>query len=65
MTKMTMQQIAELRYWTKAIRDGKAELSWIDRGTRVSWTEVVARAETMGVTLHPTDQEFLQRMFES
>lgn len=64
---MTKSQAAQIAHWfhrtfdqrTAALEAGDGKIEWLDRGTRVSWTELVSFAETIGVTLHPTDQASL------
>jgi hypothetical protein len=38
---------------TRAVRDNTARIDWLDPGTRVSWTEMVAKAEELGIRKNP------------
>lgn len=40
---------AEFARRTRAVEDGTADVYWLDPGTRVSWTEICAKAEELGV----------------
>jgi len=46
------------QYWfrTRALNKGEGKIDWVDPGTRVSWSEVVAYAETLGLQLSPLDR---------
>jgi hypothetical protein len=54
---------AELLSWvkqeylrrTRLIKVGAGKIDWIDPGTRVSWTEVVTKAEALGVARKGVD----------
>ena len=38
---------------TKAVKNGTARIDWIDEGTRVSFSEIVAKAEALGIDTNP------------
>jgi hypothetical protein len=40
---------SEFNRRTDAIASGAARIDWLDTGTRVSWTEVVSKAEELGL----------------
>jgi hypothetical protein len=53
---MTPEQISlimwarrERAYRTKAIKMGVGRIDWLDPGTRVSMTEIIAKAEEIGM----------------
>lgn len=64
---MTRCQAIQITAWyrtvfalrTAEIHAGRGKIEWLDRGTRVSWSELVAYAETLGIELRPTDQASL------
>ena len=43
----------ERRCRTAKVREGTARIDWLDPGTRVSWSEIVAKAEEFGIKSDP------------
>lgn len=62
-TREEVSPLDQLKQWrretfaerTRLLNAGQGRIDWLDEGTRVSWTEVVAKAEKLGVTLHPVE----------
>jgi hypothetical protein len=40
---------AEYARRTAAIKTGKGRIDWLDPGTRISWSEVLAKADELGI----------------
>lgn len=40
----------EFKSRTKAVKNSTARIDWIDPGTRISWTEILSKAEELGIT---------------
>lgn len=61
---ITREQAEALARWyraerakrTEAVRNGTAKWDWIVPQYRVSFTEVQAYADSIGISLHPTDR---------
>jgi hypothetical protein len=60
---MTDPQIQALRKWyrqefdrrTKLLEAGNGRIDWLDKGTRVSWSEVWIKAQDLGINLGPAE----------
>lgn len=46
---------------TNAIEDGSGKIDWLIPGYRVSFTEVIMKAEQLGIRMNPVD---LRRWFD-
>ena len=38
-----------------ALSEGHGRVDWLDPGTRVSWSEIIAKAESLGINRNPVN----------
>ncbi|MCA2998449.1 MAG: hypothetical protein ING75_07580 [Rhodocyclaceae bacterium] len=56
MDKLLEWYCAEYERRTKAVDEGTADIDWLIPEYRVSWTEVVTKAEQLGIKFNPVDR---------
>ena len=49
---------------TDAVQAGTAPIEWLDEGTRVSWTEIDAKVEQLGIRREPLEMRLWWRQQE-